>query len=162
MEMRSMRTILGGFIVWFIMTGFATAWDGEPVKPSPRDKCPVCGMFVARYPDWVGKIIYKDGMTVFFDGAKDLFRYYVDIKKYHPGKDKAGIAAIYMTEYYDLKPIDAYKAYYVVGSDVYGPMGRELIPFTNESDAREFMSDHKGKQVIRFKDVTTEVIASLD
>jgi copper chaperone NosL len=162
MEMSVRRTILGGFIVWFIMTGFAIAWDKEPVKPSPKDKCPVCGMFVAKYPDWVGKIIYKDGMTVFFDGAKDLFRYSFDIKKYHPGKDKASIAAIYVTEYYDLKPIDAYKAYYVVGGDIYGPMGRELIPFKNEADAREFMIDHKGKKVIRFKDVTTGVIASLD
>jgi len=31
-------------------------------------------------------------------------------------------------------------------SDVYGPMGRELIPFEKMKDAEEFMTDHKVKK----------------
>ena len=46
----------------------------EPVKPEPREKCPVCGMFVARYPDWVAGIRFQDGSRALFDGAKDLFK----------------------------------------------------------------------------------------
>lgn len=140
----------------------ALAGDVKPAKPSKKDKCPVCGMFVAKYPDWVGEIIYENGMTVFFDGAKDLFKYYFNIKKYHPQKDQTGIKAIYVTEYYDLVLINAYNAYYVIGSDVYGPMGRELIPLKNEEDANEFLKDHKGKKIVKFKDVTPALIATLD
>jgi hypothetical protein len=66
------------------------------------------------------------------------------------------------TEYYDLVLIDAYKALFVIGSDVYGPMGRELIPFSNEAGAAEFMKDHKAKKIINFKDVTIELVRSLD
>jgi nitrous oxide reductase accessory protein NosL len=67
-----------------------------------------------------------------------------------------------VTDYYGLAFVDGYKAIYVIGSDVYGPMGRELIPFEKEADAKEFMKDHKGKTLLRFKDVTMEVIKQLD
>jgi nitrous oxide reductase accessory protein NosL len=41
-------------------------------------------------------------------------------------------------------------------------MGRELIPFSKAEDAREFMKDHKGKAILRFRDVTPEVLKGLD
>ena len=49
-----------------------------------------------------------------------------------------------------------------MGSDIYGPMGRELIPFEKETDAREFMKDHKGKSMLRFTDVTPDILKGLD
>ena len=47
---------------------------GEKMPPSPpaAAKCAVCGMFVAKYPDWTGVIIFKDASSFFFDGPKDL------------------------------------------------------------------------------------------
>lgn len=159
MSIKNLIVITMGLL---LMSLFAFAGDVEPVKPSKKDKCPVCGMFAAKYPDWMGEIIYDDNMTVFLDGAKDLFKYYFDIQKYHPGKNQDRIKAIYITEYYDLVLINAYAAYYVVGSDVYGPMGKELIPLTNKRDAEEFMKDHRGKQIVMFKDVTSALITTLD
>jgi nitrous oxide reductase accessory protein NosL len=41
-------------------------------------------------------------------------------------------------------------------------MGRELIVLEKEGDAREFMTDHKGKRILRFEEVTREVVKSLD
>ena len=133
-----------------------------PKKVSKADKCPVCGMFVFKYPDWVGQIIFQDGQTVFFDGAKDLFKYYFSLKKYNPEKSRKDINAIYVSEYYDVKSIDGFSAYYVIGSTVYGPMGRELIPLENEKDARQFMKDHNGKKIIRFEDITPKLLKQLD
>ena len=60
----------------------AMAGSLPPLSPGPGDKCPVCGMFVAKYPDWVGEIIFTDGSVAFFDGAKDLFKYYFNLDKY--------------------------------------------------------------------------------
>jgi len=119
-------------------------------------------MFVYKYPDWVGEIIFKDDSVFFFDGAKDLFKYYFNLKKYNPKKIQADIDSMYVTEYYDLKLINARDAFYVIGSDVYGPMGNELIPFANEPDAREFMKDHKGKKILKFDSITPRAIKSLD
>ena len=133
-----------------------------PKKVSKADKCPVCGMFVFKYPDWVGQIIFQDGQTVFFDGAKDLFKYYFSLKKYNPEKSRKDINAIYVSEYYDVKYIDGFSAYYVIGSTVYGPMGRELIPLETEKDAKQFMKDHNGKKIIRFEDITPKLLKQLD
>ena len=149
-------------IVVLLLTAAGLAQAVDPVKPAKKDKCPVCGMFVYKYPDWLAEIIFKDGTVVFFDGAKDLLKYYFNLKKYSPGKSIRDIAAIYVNEYYDMKPIDARKAFFVTGSDVYGPMGHELIPLKTKEDARTFTIDHRGKRVLRFEEVTPEVILKLD
>ena len=36
--------------------------------PAPVDKCPVCGKFGAKNPDWAAQIRFKDQKTVFFGG----------------------------------------------------------------------------------------------
>jgi len=119
-------------------------------------------MFVYRYPDWLAEIIFKDGTVAFFDGAKDLFKYYFNLGTYRPGKTKGDVAAVYVNEYYEMRGIDAREAFFVMGSDVFGPMGHELIPFATEEDARTFMKDHKGKRILRFEEITPRVIDQLD
>lgn len=142
-------------------SGYA-ADDPSPKKPGPADKCPVCGMFVAKYPDFIASAVFKDDSQAFFDGVKDLMKYYFDLAKYNPSKKTADIAAIHVTDYYSLKLIDGRQAYYVVGSDVYGPMGRELIPFAEEKGAKEFLRDHKGKSLLKFPEITPALIGTLD
>lgn len=140
----------------------ACAAGPKPVKAGPKDKCPVCGMFVAKYADFAAQIQFRDGATVHFDGTKDMFKYYLNLSRYAPGKKVTDIGAVLVSNYYDLAMVDGAKAYYVAGSDVYGPMGRELIPFAKESEAKEFMNDHKGKSILRFQQVTPAVVKSLD
>ncbi len=135
---------------------------GDIPKPGARDKCPVCGMFITKYPDWTSAVIFKDGSRAFFDGPKDTFKYFFDLKRYNPSKKSEDIEAIWVLDYYALSPINAKTAWYVLGSDVFGPMGRELIPLEKESDAREFLKDHKGKRILKFIEVTAEVIKTLD
>ena len=139
-------------------------WAGEamPLKPGPKDKCPVCGMYVAKYPDWVAALTLRDGTRVFFDGVKDMLKYYFNMAKYAPGKTAADIQVIYVTDYYRLEPIDGRMAFYVGGSDVYGPMGKELIPFQSEKAANEFMSDHVGQSLLKFQDISVDTLKGLD
>ena len=115
-----------------------------------------------KYPDWSAQIIFTDGAVLFFDGAKDLFKFYFDIKKYAPDKSEKDIAAIYVTEYYEMKVIKAEDAFFVIGSDVYGPMGHELIPLASKADADEFMRDHKGRRILKFEAVKPAMIKKLD
>ena len=136
--------------------------ERRPVTPSPGDKCPVCGMFVAKYPDFLAQVLFADGSYALFDGAKDMFKYIVQPEKKGSPRKQPEIDFIYVTDYYSLSPVDGRRAYYVVGSDVYGPMGKELIPFAREDDAREFMKDHKGRSMLRFREVTPEVLKVLD
>lgn len=131
-------------------------------KPGIKDTCPVCGMFVAKYPEWVGTVLYKEGHAHHFDGAKDLFKYLHDLAKWAPGHQQENIVSIGVTEYYGLKLIDARNAYYVVGSDVLGPMGHELIPLETIDDAKEFLADHGGVRILRFDQVDAELPGQLD
>jgi nitrous oxide reductase accessory protein NosL len=128
--------------------------------PSPKDKCPVCGMFVAKYPDWTAAVSFKDAQSSYFDGPKDLFTFYLNIKKYRSSGTDA-ISSMSVKDYYTLKQIDARLAWYVIGGDVYGPMGKELIPFATDSDAKTFLKDHKGSRILRFNDINQAVLKSL-
>jgi nitrous oxide reductase accessory protein NosL len=144
------------------LTTVSHSGDRKAIKPGLKDKCPVCGMFVAKYPDWVVEILFRDGTSAFFDGTKDMFKYYFNLKRYNPSKTLNHIDSIYVTEYYSLTFIDGTQAYYVIGSDTYGPMGRELIPFKERESAKDFLKDHKGKAILKFKEVTSDIIKGLD
>jgi nitrous oxide reductase accessory protein NosL len=128
-------------------------WAGEFIAPKPKDKCPVCGMFVAKYPKWVAEIVFKDGSYVVFDGCKDMFKYYFDMDKYNKQKSRDDIAEIYVTEYYTLKIHKASEVSFVVGSDVLGPMGHELIPVKGEDEVKIFRLGHGGDKVFRFGEI---------
>lgn len=153
------RFIFGILIAGWLV--FALAQPAPP-KPGPRDLCPVCGMLVSKYPNWVATITYKDGHAHHFDGAKDFFKFYLDPAKYAAGHRRDDMLTLWVTDFYNLQRMDARKALYVVGSDVLGPMGHELIPLANRDDADEFLKDHKGKRVLRFEEVTGDMLERLD
>ena len=138
-----------GIFIAGILAGYAET-SFAPRKPTHQDKCPICGMFVYKYPDWVAQVIYQDGHVLFFDGVKDLMKYILTHRTYSSKDVKKIIADIYVTDYYSLTPIKAQKAFFVVGSNVYGPMGREIIPFARKEEAEEFMRDHEGKWLLTF------------
>jgi copper chaperone NosL len=160
--MRNIRFPILLFLIFTLCIVPAFGADLHFVKPSPKDKCAVCGMFVTKFPDWTAEIIYRDGTYSVFDGPKDMFKYMNDMKTYAPGRHQADIAVLYVTDYYAVSPIDGFKAFYVTGSNVYGPMGPEFIVFQHEADARVFMQDHKGKRMLRFRDITPEIIREME
>ena len=91
-----------------------------------------------------------------------MFKYYLNINKYNPPKNKKDITVISVKDDYSKASIDALRAFFVIWSDVYGPMGHEPIPFEKEADARKFLEEHKGKKILKFKDINSKVIRSLD
>ncbi|MBR8461330.1 nitrous oxide reductase accessory protein NosL [Campylobacter sp. faydin G-105] len=129
-----------------------TTKQAERIKIPDDAKCPVCGMLVAKNPNWAAMIQDKD-KSFYFDGVKDLMKYYFQNDKKF---DK-----IFVSDYYKLHKIEAKKAFYVIGSNVFGPMGDELVPFEKESDAREFAKDHLGKAVLKFDEIDEKVIREL-
>lgn len=119
-------------------------------------------MFVYKYPHWVGVVVHPDKKRYYFDGAKDLFKYRFAPGRYVRGRKSVRGASIFVTDYYTVKLIDGRRAWYVIGSDVLGPMGRELIPFEKKADALVFMKDHQGKKVLKFDQVTPAIVKGLD
>ena len=150
------------FLIIFFLVAVSFAAGPQDSTPSRKDKCPVCRMFVSMFPDWNARIEFKDSAYATFDGAKCMFKYYLNIKKYNPPKDKKEVTIISVKDYYSKTSIDALQAFFVIWSDVYGPMGHEPIPFEKEADSKKFLKEHKGKKILRFKDINPNVIMSLD
>lgn len=124
----------------------------EPAPPTSSDRCAVCGMYVKNFPNWVGTVILADGSQIFFDGPKDLFKYLLNLDKYD--KNPQDISKIFVTDYYRVQLIDARKAFFVIGSNVMGPMGPELVPFSSKEEAETFVRDHSGERVLLFDEIS--------
>ncbi len=145
------------FVLVFVSSGIVVTAAPTTEVPA-KERCPVCGMFVAKYKPWLAQLKMEDGTTTFFDGVKDMMAFYFEPKKY--GSSSTPLE-VYVTDYYSLKLIDGKKAFYVAGSDVLGPMGHELIPFDTQEAATTFKKDHKGKMVIGFEEINPEMIEKM-
>ena len=116
----------------------------RPVPPGAR--CPVCGMYPARAPNWAAQIIFLDGDAQFFDSPVSLFMYLKDVARFTPGRSADDIVARYVTDFNSRRMLDARTAFYVVGSSAKGPMRAGNLPaFASEQTAREFAAQSGGE-----------------
>ena len=132
----------------------ADSKEFKEIKVLKGEKCQVCGMYLHLYPKWVSEIDYPNNETYKFDGIKDMLKFYFN--------NKEGILRVLVQDYYTLKTIDAKKAYYVIGSDILGPMGNELIAFANKRKAMDFSFEHKGKYVLSFDELSEKMVRSIE
>ncbi len=148
-------------LVAFLQAGKAAerSGNGKTIEVPKGAKCPVCGMFVSKYPKWAAEMVV-DGKTYYFDGVKDMMKFYIFDGDFP--YDRSKIEKMLVTDYYTLEAIPAKEAYYVIGSKLYGPMGNELIPFKTEKEARDFMADHGGDRIVRFDQITGKMVMGLD
>lgn len=145
-------------VVCLSLSTFSIAAPVDPVEPDVR--CPVCGMKVAKYNNWIAQIQVSGEAAAMFDGVKDMLAYYFNPEKYGGSGDMAG-AEIWVKDYYRLHWIDGRNAYYVIGSDVLGPMGDEFVPFQHLDAAENFMKDHQGKSILGFDDITADQVVKM-
>jgi copper chaperone NosL len=150
------------FLIIFSLVAVSFAAEPQDSNLPHKEKCTVCGMFVSMFADRNARIQFKDATEAIFCGAKCMFKYHLKMKKYNPGKNKEDVTVISVKDYYSATSIDALKAFFVIWSDVYGPMGHEPIPFEKEAEAKKFLKEHKGKKILRFKDINPNLIKSLD
>lgn len=157
----------GGLIILSVIAAIFLLWSrpaeaAQATEPTidRNVRCPVCGMFVAKFPQWLTQLKLSDGRTETFDGVKDMMAYYHSPQSYGAA---AGVAVreVRVKDYYRQEWIDGRQAVYVLGGDVYGPMGHDLIPFGEQSGAENFMKDHKGRRILLFAEITPQLIESL-
>lgn len=139
----------------------------------PREaRCPVCGMFPARAPDWAAQIIFDDGDAHFFDSPLSLFMYLHDMARYGSGRQAQQIVAQYVTDAGSppVSPngttqksrwIDARTALYVHGSSAKGPMRAGNLPAFASREAAQAFAASRGGVVLAFDGVDAPLIARL-
>lgn len=130
-------------------------------------RCPVCGMFPARSPQWAAQVIYDNGDAQFFDSPLSLFMYLQDVARYSPGRSADQIAAHYVTDA-SMAPggastpwIDALSAYYVHGSSAKGPMRAGNLPAFATREAAQAFASQRGGQVLAFGAIDAALVDRL-
>ena len=76
-------------------------------------------MYVAHYSDFLDQMLFKDEAYAFFCGVKDMIKYYFDLPHYNPSQKTSNVAKFIVTDYSNMKPIEGYQAYNVIGSVVF-------------------------------------------
>ncbi|MFZ5775439.1 MAG: nitrous oxide reductase accessory protein NosL [Thermodesulfobacteriota bacterium] len=148
-----------GFAILLAILPASQTLAAPASEPAEKERCPVCGMFVAKYPDWVTQVRLADGKTLYFDGVKDLLVFHLDPAGY--GGKREAIRELWAKDYYTMEWLDLKSAWLVIGSDVYGPMGHEFIPFATRAAAENFRKDHHGTRILRLDEVTPPLVQSM-
>lgn len=128
-----------------------------PQAIAAAERCPVCGMYPANYPQWHAQIVFKDGGHSSFDSPADMFRFLLDMAKYDKRHTSAEIGKTYVTEHQTGGWLDARAAFFVAGSKAQGPMGPDLPAFASKEKAAEFAKS-AGGEVFGFEQVTLDVV----
>lgn len=154
--------------------------DGDESTPAAvsvggQASCDVCGMVISKHPGPNGQIFYADQDP---DGHESPFRF--DSLKscafdhyFRKKRQDWSVEMFYVTDYssvdYSMSE-EGGKSYisghenpesfakaksvsYVVDADVYGAMGKDFIPFSDEGDASE-VAEQYGGTVVSFEEVS--------
>jgi copper chaperone NosL len=119
--------------------------------------CVVCNMKVAKYPEHDGQILLADNSSIHFCSTQCLINYLADPGQYvdKPAASKMTWVKVFPSGDYE----SAIGLYYVVGSELFGPMGREAIPFRSKKAAEDLVSEEGGK-IVRFDELTPQMVAN--
>ncbi|HHW63492.1 MAG TPA: hypothetical protein GX403_05960 [Rhodocyclaceae bacterium] len=134
-------------------------YDARPIPTEAR--CPVCGMYPARFPRWAAQIIFKDGDAHFFDSPVDLFMFLDKPQSFGAERSAAEAAAIYVADFRSGTWLPARQAVFVRDSRARGPMrGPDLPAFAAESAAQTFIAEQGGR-MLRFDQIDASVVEGL-
>jgi len=141
-----------------VQTGYAS--QDTPQDISADAVCGKCGMHPAKFPNWQTQIVFKDGSMTPFDGCKCMFGFLFDMGKYDETHKADDVAAIYVRDFQNNNWVNGKNATYVVGSKEMGPMGKELIPFSDQTAAEAFQKENGGT-INKFEEVNMDTLKPL-
>ncbi|MFP5401345.1 MAG: nitrous oxide reductase accessory protein NosL [Gammaproteobacteria bacterium] len=131
-------------------------------RPIPADaRCPICGMYPARFPRWAAQLIFKDGATHFFDSPVDLFMYLETPERFGSERKPADVATIYVADFRSGAWLPARQAVFVRDSRARGPMrGPDLPAFADAAAAQAFIAEQGGR-ALSFAQIDASVVGGL-
>ncbi len=96
-----------------------------------------------------------DGSTLHFCSTQCMVNFNAEPAKYvkEPAKTKMAWVTLFSDGMYE----SAFGAYYVVGTQVQGPMGKEAFPFKLKKNAEDYVTANGGK-IAGFSQLTPELV----
>jgi len=130
---------------------FVSGCGGESTAEA-QQRCDLCGMRVDSTSGWRAGGRAASGEALAFDTPKCLFR------RHH---ERGAVSEPWVIEYYSQARRPARDLFFVIGTDLEGPMGRDLVPVAGREAADRLLREHHGERVLSFDEVTPPVAASL-
>lgn len=121
----------------------------------PVTDCRNCGMPSKEYPKWNVKCM-QEQQERYFCSPRCMFMQVTKAESPINVQD-----SLQVVDYYNQKFIDARTAFFVINSDITGPMGHDFVPFADQVAAKDFLQEHKGSAILTFATVNGEVIKNL-
>lgn len=132
----------------------------EP-RPVPDEaRCPVCGMYPARFPHWAAQTIFADGATQFFDSPVNLLVFLRNPTRYS-SYAATDMVASYVNDVPHGTWIRADAAFYVHGSSALGPMREGNLPTFSARDSAQRFAAERGGVVLTFAEISDDILDSL-
>jgi copper chaperone NosL len=115
-------------------------------------RCKRCGMKIDRASAWRAELVGDDGTITEFDTPRCA------LTSWRQGTTPA--KAIRVQEYYDRQMRDGNEVRFVIGGDVTGPMGADLVP-VDPPRAAKFIQDHGADRALLLGEVTPQILAGI-
>lgn len=132
----------------------------RPIPAAAR--CPVCGMYPARFPRWAAQSIFSDGAAHYFDSPIDLFVFLQKVDRYDIRYALNDVAISFVTDFDTGQWIEVQDAFFVHGSSAFGPMRDADLPAFADRATADALIRNRGGRVLAFTEVTPELIQSLN
>ncbi len=167
--LKNTKVLLTIFSVMFLSACFTSEETQEsshtPVVLESTDECHLCGMLITHFPGPKGELFRKEVSAEEskkarkFCSTRDMFSYYLD------PEHKRNVTTVLV---HDMSKspwntpnddyfINAKNAWFVVGSEKRGAMGKTLASFSMKPDAEAFAQEHGGV-VIAFEQITLSTL----
>ena len=116
------------------------------------ERCKHCGMKIDPTSAWRTELVGDDGKVTTFDTPRCA------LTSWRSGATPA--KSIRVQEYYDRKERDGNDVRFIIGGDVLGPMGADLVP-VDPPRASKFIQDHAADRALRLDEITSAVLAGI-
>lgn len=116
-----------------------------------------------KYKRFICEAKLQNGKTLQFVSMKSMIRVYRHQKHFLEAKlISAKIKDMYVQDFRTGEKINAKTAFYVIGSNIVGPNGANLIPFKSIKSAKLFERKNGGSKILSFKELVPNIIQLLD
>lgn len=115
-------------------------------------RCKNCGMKIDPASPWRTDLVAADGTTTHFDSPRCAFT------SWRSGKTSA--TTLKVQDYYDRQWKEGSQLEFVIGGDVVGPMGPDLVP-VDRARATKFIQDHGADKALSVDEVTMAALDSI-
>ena len=95
-----------------------------------------------------------------FDGCKCMFNFLFTLDEFDKAHSRDDVLVVWVKDFDSTTWINAAVAYYVVGSNETGTIGKELIPFADNAAAMKFQ-ELQGGTIMEYAEITVDVLKTL-